>query len=208
MIYPAAVHKKLSASTLEPVTPVDEDESESAVELIDYIEVTGSAVDRITWGASGDGALNPALDGDADGIYIWEGTIVRPSGALTALQLEPLSTAPGTAARSIWRSAVDGSVSWNANLLTSQLTFAYTSGADHMRFKLRFDARREAVAVRQMHAEVNFYRASGPVVILGLASAYWTNIIDNITAPRFVASVGSGQFDVGTNIAMYKQAVR
>jgi len=76
------------------------------LEFIDYVKVTGSAVQTVTFGAAGDGIFQRILDGDVDEEYVLvskiikDGTlrtyVLRPNGATTLVDSEMIQVSAGT----------------------------------------------------------------------------------------------------------------
>lgn len=67
----------------------------TGLEYMDSIEVTGAAVQTVTFGIGGDGALARVLDGDVDEEYVLTGTIKNNGGAPCTIELRPNGISTG-----------------------------------------------------------------------------------------------------------------
>lgn len=154
------------------------------VEFMDVI-LAAAGMTTMTFGAGGNGQYNRALNGDIDGTYIIEISIIKTGGVATQITLEPNGATTNTFDRGV-QVINAGTIS---GIVSSSFLLASVSGSDGYESQLELQAR---TGKERLFSGATAIRVSAGNEITRMHAGVWEDSATNITSLVIRSSVASG----------------
>jgi hypothetical protein len=170
----------------------------SGLEFMDVIEVTSDQT-TVTFGASGDGVFQRALDGNVDEVYEIIGSWKPPSVASQAIHIRPNGISTGQESTWNYHNGSANSSNQEAGLVLQRTAFANdTEGFVRTIFDAATGKARQLSGTESIHGNGSGQNAGRTI------TGVWTDTSTNITSLDLVCATASG-IKTGSKFWLYRR---